>query len=145
MPDRDTSIVRQMIGQKDSNWLPSTVLGENADVKSAIRAQPLGTKPRLLSRLLSGSLPVSENQFWTYILENAAGKFYIGSTEDLDRRVIDHNDPSRSRSKYTEKHSPWKLVWSESYATRSEAMAREKQIKGMKSAMWIRNQLLIAQ
>ncbi|MEE9130359.1 MAG: GIY-YIG nuclease family protein [Phycisphaerales bacterium] len=75
-----------------------------------------------------------ESQFWTYILENAAGKFYIGSTDDLDRHVVEHNDPDRPRSKYTVKHGPWKLVWSESHRTRAEAMAREKQIKRMKSS-----------
>ncbi len=84
-----------------------------------------------------------ESQFWTCIPENAAGKFYIGSTDDLDRRVVEHNDPDRPRSKYTAKHGPWKLVWSKSHPTRAEAMAGEQQIKNMKSAKWIRRQLLI--
>ncbi|MCH8260873.1 MAG: GIY-YIG nuclease family protein [Planctomycetes bacterium] len=83
-----------------------------------------------------------ESQFWTYILENAAGRFYIGSTDDLDRRVAEHNDPDRSRSKYTVKHGPWKLIWSESHRSRAEARARETQIKKMKSARWIRERLL---
>ncbi len=43
-------------------------------------------QPTLPRGLLSGSLTRGESQYWTYIVENAAGKFYIGSTDDLDRR-----------------------------------------------------------
>jgi putative endonuclease len=72
------------------------------------------------------------------LLENPVGRFYVGSTDDLDRRVQEHNDPSRSKDKYTAKHGPWRLVWFEPHRTRADAMAREKQIKAMKSARWIR-------
>ena len=101
-------------------------------------------QPTLRRGLLAGSLTLGESQFWTYILENAAGRFYIRSTDDLDRRAAEHNDPDRLRSNYTVKHGPWKLVWSESHRSRAEAMARETQIKNMKSGTWIRNQLLTA-
>ena len=80
--------------------------------------------------------------FHVYILENAAGRFYIGQTDDLGRRIAEHNDPAGGRSKYTVKNGPWRLVWSESHATRSEAMQREKFIKSRKSAAWIRQYLL---
>jgi predicted GIY-YIG superfamily endonuclease len=67
--------------------------------------------------------------FWVYILENPEGKFYVGHTDDIDRRLIEHNDPDQPKTKYTRKNGPWKLVWSERYHTRSSAMLREKQIK----------------
>ena len=66
----------------------------------------------------------------------------VPNGEDLDRRVAEHNDPTNPKSKYTAKHGPWSLVWSERHPTRSEAMERERQIKRMKSAMWIRETLL---
>jgi len=75
-------------------------------------------------------------------LENASGRFYVGSTDDLTSRVAEHNDPTRDKSKYTAKTGPWRLAWSEPHATRSAAMQRERQIKGMKSARWIRETLL---
>jgi putative endonuclease len=75
-------------------------------------------------------------------LENTSGRFYVGSTDDLTSRVAEHNDPARDKSKYTAKTGPWRLVWSEPHATRSAAMQRERQIKGMKSARWIRETLL---
>jgi putative endonuclease len=79
--------------------------------------------------------------FFVYLLQNAAGRFYIGSTDDLTRRVHEHNDPD-NHSTYTGKNGPWTLVWSEPHPTRAAAMKREKQIKAMKSALWIRRHLL---
>jgi predicted GIY-YIG superfamily endonuclease len=75
-------------------------------------------------------------------LENAQGRFYIGHTDDLVRRLAEHNDAGRGRATHTHKHGPWVLVWSEAHGDRSSALRREKQIKGMKSAQWIRANLL---
>ncbi len=81
--------------------------------------------------------------YFTYILENSDGRFYVGQTEDLDRRVQQHNNPTHSEAKYTTKHGgPWRLVWHEEHPARKSAMARERQIKAMKSARWIREELL---
>ena len=77
-----------------------------------------------------------------YLLENPAGRFYVGQTDDLNRRVEEHNDPASAKSKFTPKNSPWTLVWHEAHPTRAAAMARERQIKAMKSARWIRENLL---
>ena len=80
--------------------------------------------------------------FWTYILENPHGHFYIGHTSDLERRVASHNRQDRATGKFTRKNGPWRLVWSEQHPTRAEAMARERQIKRWKSARLVRTQLL---
>jgi predicted GIY-YIG superfamily endonuclease len=80
--------------------------------------------------------------FWTYVLQNEEDRFYTGHTDDLEARLADHNRSDLFDGKYTRKNGPWRLVWSESHATRSSAMAREKQIKRMKSARWIRDVLL---
>ena len=81
--------------------------------------------------------------YYVYILENDARKFYIGQTEDLERRLSEHNDPSRSKSKFTAKQNvTWRIVWTEPHPDRASAMRRERQIKSMKSAKWIRETLL---
>jgi len=79
---------------------------------------------------------------WVYILQNPAGKFYVGHTEDLDLRLHSHNRTDRTLGKFTRKNGPWILVWSEEHPDRASAMARERQIKSMKSARWIREVLL---
>jgi predicted GIY-YIG superfamily endonuclease len=83
-----------------------------------------------------------EPQFWAYVLENVKGVFYVGHTDDLDRRLTEHNDSTAAGSKFAPKNGPWNLVWSEAFPTRSAAMQREQQIKRMKSAKWIRQNLL---
>ncbi|MDY7011802.1 MAG: GIY-YIG nuclease family protein [Planctomycetota bacterium] len=76
------------------------------------------------------------------MLENPSGLFYIGFTNNLSRRLNEHNSSDEEHSKFTRKNGPWELVWAESHPTRSDAMNREKQIKRMKSARWIREILL---
>ena len=44
--------------------------------------------------------------YFMYILENLGGKFYIGQTDDLVRRISQHNDPSATQSKFTRKNEP---------------------------------------
>ena len=80
--------------------------------------------------------------FHVYVIENMKGTLYVGQTGDIDRRLAEHNDPQSVNSKFTRKHQPWKLVWTEMHPTRAAAMARERQIKSMRSARWIRDHLL---
>ena len=80
--------------------------------------------------------------FWVYILQNPQGKFYIGHTDDLPNRLHSHNRTGKTLGKFTRKNGPWELVWSEEHPTRASAMARERRIKAMKSALWIRDTLL---
>ena len=82
--------------------------------------------------------------FFVYILENTVGRFYIGSTDNLNRRVEQHNDAERGRNTFARKNGPWRLVWSEEHLDRASAMRRERAIKAMKSAAWIREPLLKA-
>ena len=70
-----------------------------------------------------------------YILySNSSNRFYVGYTNDLDRRINEHN---RKKGKFTDAGIPWKLVHSEQYSTKKEAMSREKFIKSKKSKSFI--------
>ena len=81
--------------------------------------------------------------FHVYIIENPAGRLYVGHTDDLPRRLLEHNAPEHNQRKYTTKHAgPWRLVWSKEHASRAEAMRREREIKSMRSSRWIREKLL---
>ena len=73
--------------------------------------------------------------YFAYILQSeTTGRYYIGSTDDVYRRLKQHNDPEYRHSKTTKRFKgPWKLVYWEKYQSRSEAMLREKQIKSWKS------------
>jgi putative endonuclease len=80
--------------------------------------------------------------FWVYVLQNPDGKFYIGHTSEPLLRLESHNRTDKVVGKFTRKNGPWELVWCEEHRSRSSAIKRERQIKGMKSARWIREQLL---
>ncbi|MCR5547049.1 MAG: GIY-YIG nuclease family protein [Lachnospiraceae bacterium] len=67
---------------------------------------------------------------YTYILECADGSLYTGYTPDLKKRLETHN--AGKGAKYTRGRRPVKLVYSEEYDTKEEAMRREYQIKHLK-------------
>lgn len=64
---------------------------------------------------------------YIYILECADGTLYTGWTNDLEKRVASHN--SGVASKYTRARTPVRMVYSEDFETREEAMSREVRIK----------------
>jgi len=67
--------------------------------------------------------------FWfTYILLCSDSSYYVGITNDLEKRVILHN--SGKGSKYLLSKLPVKLVYSEKHINKSEARIREIQLKG---------------
>lgn len=64
---------------------------------------------------------------YTYILQCGDGSYYTGWTNNLERRIEDHN--AGRGAKYTKSHLPVKLVYYETFPTKEEAMRREYQIK----------------
>jgi putative endonuclease len=65
--------------------------------------------------------------FFVYILRSeSTGHLYTGFTEDVTQRLGQHNE---GLTKSTKNRGPWKLVHSEEFATRAEAMRREKFLK----------------
>jgi putative endonuclease len=56
--------------------------------------------------------------FWVDILENRAGRFYVGQTDNLERRLVEHNQSGETKGKYTLKNGPWKLIWQQQHPTR---------------------------
>jgi predicted N-formylglutamate amidohydrolase/predicted GIY-YIG superfamily endonuclease len=70
--------------------------------------------------------------FWVYILRCADGLFYTGHTDDLDRRLADHQ--SGTYAGFTHDRRPVELVWSDQCMDRETAFRLERQIKG-----WSRN------
>ena len=81
--------------------------------------------------------------YFVYVLLNPEGKLYIGQTNNLDRRLFQHNDPDSKGSLHTKRHKgPWRLVYQEEYPTRSEAMKREIQLKTFRGRESIRKAIL---
>ncbi|MFI5395369.1 MAG: GIY-YIG nuclease family protein [Candidatus Binatia bacterium] len=65
--------------------------------------------------------------FFTYMLQCADESYYVGHTDDLVRRVAEHEHGGKCA--YTETRRPVQILWSQEFATREEALAVEIQIK----------------
>ena len=69
--------------------------------------------------------------YYIYILKSLqTGQYYIGQTQNLEKRIVKHNSGYVNS---TSKASPWQLIYSEQFETRSDSVKREKEIKGWKS------------
>jgi len=74
--------------------------------------------------------------YCVYILYSVSvDRYYVGQTSNLEDRLKRHNE---GRNKYTKSGIPWKLVYQESFESRSEAMTREEKIKSSKSREQLR-------
>ena len=69
---------------------------------------------------------------YTYIVRCRDGSLYTGWTNNLEKRIKDHN--SGRGAKYTKSRRPVLLAYYEEFATKEEAMRREWEIKQMKTA-----------
>jgi putative endonuclease len=84
--------------------------------------------------MLAAFLLFTMNAFVYILFSEKLNKFYIGSTTDLERRLIEHN---RGKEKFTSTGLPWVLAYSESFEELIDARKRELYIKKQKSRKYI--------
>ncbi|MEI8143102.1 MAG: GIY-YIG nuclease family protein [Candidatus Berkelbacteria bacterium] len=79
--------------------------------------------------------------FFVYLIENSIDKsWYTGFTTDIDRRLTEHN--SKIGGDYTgRKQGCWKLIYSESYLDKRDALGREKFLKSGSGRRFLKKQL----
>ena len=69
--------------------------------------------------------------FYFYILHSQSiDRYYIGYTSNLEERLKKHNTHHKG---FTGRVNDWRVVYTESYSIKSEAYARERQVKSWKS------------
>jgi putative endonuclease len=73
--------------------------------------------------------------YFTYILYSTIkGKYYIGSCENVEKRLVKHNT---NHSGFTGKTGDWVIKWTEEHPNKANALKRESQIKAWKSRKMI--------
>jgi len=73
--------------------------------------------------------------YYLYIIQSEIDdSFYIGTTQNLDDRILRHN---QGRSRYTKTKRPWKIVYYEEHPNRSSAMKKEYALKRRKSKEYL--------
>ena len=65
---------------------------------------------------------------WMYILECADGSYYVGSTRDIELRLLQHQ--LGEGANHTRKRLPVRLLYFEEYDRIDKAFYREKQVQG---------------
>jgi predicted GIY-YIG superfamily endonuclease len=70
--------------------------------------------------------------FWVYMLRCSDHSYYLGHTDELERRIGQHG--SGEIVGYTHSRRPLSLVWQQEFATRDEALAAERRVKGWSRA-----------
>ena len=74
--------------------------------------------------------------YYVYVLRNPAGRHYTGYAGDLAQRLGQHNS---GVTKSTKNGGPWTLLYQEPFATRFEAMRRERFLKSGKGREELRS------
>ncbi len=68
--------------------------------------------------------------YTVYILRDENDNLYIGQTAHADDRMKQHTSKHVKSAKFVKDGGNFILVYKEEYATRTEAMRRERQLKG---------------
>ena len=70
--------------------------------------------------------------FWVYILRCSDGSCYTGHTDNLEKRMAEHQ--TGEIPCYASKRLPVELAFSQEFQSRVEALERERQVKGWSRA-----------
>ena len=77
--------------------------------------------------------------FYTYILKSKKnGRMYTGSTNDLRKRLSEHN---RGLSGYTKRRGPFELIYYEACTEQVDARSRELYLKSGKGKRYLTTRL----
>ena len=106
IPDRHKVLLLQIAG-----W-SSLVARQAHNLKAAGSNPAPATNPAMRYRV--------------YVIQNPQQRFYVGLSDDVDRRLHDHNS---GLSKWTRNRGPWKLVWTSEAMSRSDARKLENRPK----------------
>ena len=70
--------------------------------------------------------------YQVYVIQNSEGRFYIGLSDDVARRLTDHNLGVSTGTRY---RGPWTLRWTSDLMTLSEARKLENWLKRQKGGV----------
>jgi len=88
------------------------------------------------------------HNYYTYIVQCNDKSYYVGITNDIERRILEHNNGEDEKS-YTYNRRPIIMKFYEHFTDVNQAIAREKQLKGWgrkkKEALFEQDFILLAE
>jgi len=102
------------------------------DLRFTIEAKPSNFELRIpffsrCARHEAGDPYQRMNMYYVYVIKSAEGRYYIGSTQDVEKRLKQHNAPANRG--WTNRFTGWVEVYREECETRLEARRRERELK----------------
>jgi putative endonuclease len=80
-------------------------------------------------------------EYVVYVLKSlSANKHYVGFTQSIISRFKSHNELSKKG--FTARYRPWIMIWNEFYATKQEALGREKFLKSGQGRKWMKTNII---
>ena len=87
----------------------------------------------------TGGAHKTQKMFYVYVLYSSkVDGYYLGITNDVDRRLIEHNNGNTQSTRYG---IPWMIAHKEVFETRKEARTREKYLKSAAGRRWRRHHI----
>ena len=78
--------------------------------------------------------------YYVYVIKSKRGLTYIGQTQNLQQRLKEHN---AGKSQWTSQDDEWKIIYTKTFESRSEAMRYEKWLKSGTGRDFIKKHLLL--
>ena len=66
-------------------------------------------------------------KYYVYVIKSSEGYYYNGMTENIERRLLEHNN--KTKSFWTKRGTNWKVIYFEEFENKIEALKRERWMK----------------
>ncbi len=66
-------------------------------------------------------------KYYVYVIKSSVGYYYTGMTENIERRLLEHNN--KTKSFWTKRGTNWKVIYFEEFENKIEALKRERWMK----------------
>jgi putative endonuclease len=66
-------------------------------------------------------------KYFVYVIKSKEGFIYRGMTDNLQRRLVEHNN--KTLSFWTKRGTNWELIYKEEFDNKTEALKRERWLK----------------
>lgn len=97
---------------------------------------------RLASASLRAEADRTTSMFTAYVLKSKiAKKSYVGATDDMLRRLKEHNS---GKHFYTKRYLPWEIIYTETFKTWLEARHREVYLKSRSGRKLLKEKIFIS-
>ncbi len=75
--------------------------------------------------------------YYLYFLRRLSNhrETYVGYTNDLKRRLAEHNNKQTTQRSFTKERGDWELVYYEAYLAKEDCIVREKALKQYGSSL----------